>query len=291
MPHSSKPNYLPPPPKTKRSKKSIGFGIFCLVIIGIVMIGFTGFILNYLYANPNAFNPTPEYNLDIPLRFNYYYGNTPDYSGTPNFVFTIWLTGKTPVQNTILAGQPFTVSARADQANGTGSLSETRMISVFFQDSLAWPPTNDTDNFPNTQVTDLCQTGGDCRNCFNSGPNQDCYLVIPPNDNSQFFTSQINGTFYFPISGTYSPVIRFFTLAPNEKNTSYIGTAYPAQLGDISLQVQPASFAQEVYIGNASLVLTIAVFIFGAAESIQLGIKIANRLILKVKHASTSNSD
>lgn len=247
----------------ERSTKRKIFGLIVIGLIVFALVGFTAFILKYFASNPNAFNPTPQYDLNIPLRFNYYYDNgTPDYAGTPNFAITIWLTGKTPVEDTILAGQPFTISARADQSNNSSPLKDTRLIVIFFQDSLTSPASNDTDLLPSTGVTTLCQ-GGEC-NCTST---QTCAIPLPPTSTSQFFWSKVNGTFYFPISGSFSPVIRFFTLGPNNQ-TSFLATATGPNIGDITLNVEPASFAQEVYIGNASLVLTIAVFIFGVIESI-----------------------
>jgi hypothetical protein len=281
MPHSNKKNYQPEKGTTvnagERSTKRKLLGSFAIGLIVVVLFVFAAFILGYFASNPNAFNPTPQYDLNIPLRFNYYYNNgTPDYAGTPNFAITIWLTGKTPVQDTILAGQPFTISARADQSNNSSPLKDTRLIVIFFQDSLTSPASNDTDLLPSTGVTILCQ-GGEC-NCTST----QCAIPLPPISTSQFFWSKVNGTFYFPISGSFSPVIRFFTLGPNNQ-TSLLATATGPNIGDITLNVEPASFAQEVYIGNASLVLAIAVFIFGVIESIEIGSKIASYCILKEK--------
>ncbi|MCL5067697.1 MAG: hypothetical protein M1368_05010, partial [Thaumarchaeota archaeon] len=89
-------------------------------------------------------------------------------------------------------------------------------------------------------------------------------------------------TFYFPISGTYSPIIRFVAIGPNNRTTLLV-TAYRPQLGDISLQVQPASFAQEATIGNATVILSVAILVFGIVESAEGISKIVRFFILKEK--------
>jgi len=244
------------------------------------MGGFGLLAANYIWSRPNVFNPNPTYDLDIPLRFNYYYYGAADYSGTPNFAITIWLRGTTQVQDTIIAGQPFTMTARADQANSSSPLNDTRLITIFFQDSLAWPASNDSDLLPATAVVNLCQAGA----CFCVSPST-CYIPTHPNStvgSSQYFWTTDPATFYFPISGSYSPVVRFFTLTPFNK-TSLLLTVSGPSVGNVILTVQPATYAQEAYIENGNLALTIAIFILGAIEGFEAATRIIRSCILKEK--------
>ena len=225
-----------------------------LVIAGLFIIdaAVISVIVTYLVSGPSFINPNPEYPINIPLSFNYYYNNGTNY-GTPNFAITIWLTGQSPVPNTIIAGVPFTLSARADQANKTSPLNETRDIVIFMQGSYSWPASvNKTNGLPNSGVTTLCQAG-QCTCQANK-----CTVPIAPTSTSNLYWSKENDTFYFPQPMQSSPVVRFFTLGPYNQ-TAELAVAYekPA-VGAVSLTVEPSSYIQNASLSNEDTILSLA---------------------------------
>lgn len=254
--------------------------VFFVIVILSIDGYFGSYVITYVGSNPITANPVQtSFRLNIPISFNYYYSNASNPSGynpNPNFTFTIWLTGTTPVNNTILAGEPFTISARAVlgnsvKTNASTSLNDTRLIKFFFQDILAWPPSNTTDGLANGATVILCQGGRqECESCNAT----QCGVPIEPIATSNFYWTTYNNTFYFPYSGQFSPVVQFITQGFLNK-TAEVVTAYAPQLGDISLSVQPTSLAQDALVSNTNLkitnttlILTYAVLFFGIIESL-----------------------
>ena len=261
----------------KRNPWKMGVAILFVILIVGVDGYFGNYVLTYVSSNPIITNPVKtSFPLYIPMSFNYYYGNASNptgYNPSPNFVFTIWLTGRTPVNNTILAGEPFTISGRAVEANSHSPLNDTRVIKFFFQDILAWPPSNTTSGLANGADVILCQGGR--QECVSCTPTQ-CKVPIEPTATANSYWTTLNNTFYFPFSGQFSPVVQFVTQGFLNK-TFQIITAYAPQLGNVALNVQPTSLAQDAQVGNtnlrisnATLILTYAILFFGIIESLDV---------------------